>query len=134
MRYRGYKYVNKSSRDLENKVKVTKSEILITFKLVPMKYPGKYGGIPSTGSRDIVGTRIFHANADTDAGTNGIRTETKMSPSPWAGGHKYLEVFILQSGHDYVVEMASFNVQRAITPKTCNPVTVPAFSTTAHGA
>ena len=28
---------------------------------------------------------------------------------------------MLQSGHEYVVEMAIFNVQRAITPKVCNP-------------
>ena len=30
-------------------------------------------------------------------------------------------VLVSQSGHEYVVEMASFNVQRAITPKVCNP-------------
>ena len=29
-------------------------------------------------------------------------------------------VLMLQSGHEYVVEMAIFNVQRAITPKVCN--------------
>ena len=28
---------------------------------------------------------------------------------------------MLQSGHEYGVEMAIFNVQRAITPKVCNP-------------
>ena len=28
---------------------------------------------------------------------------------------------MFQSGHEYVVEMAIFNVQRAITPKVCNP-------------
>ena len=28
---------------------------------------------------------------------------------------------MLQSGHKYVVEMAIFNGQRAITPKVCNP-------------
>ena len=28
---------------------------------------------------------------------------------------------MLQNGHEYVVEMAIFNVQRAITPKVCNP-------------
>ena len=34
--------------------------------------------------RDIVDTRICHAtaDADTDADTNGIRTETNMSPLP----------------------------------------------------
>ena len=94
--------------------------------LDPMIYPGKYGGILSTGSRDIVGTRICHTNADadavTEAHTNGIRTETTMSPSPLVGGHKYLQtVLMLQSGHEYMVEMANFNVQRTITPKVCNP-------------
>ena len=28
---------------------------------------------------------------------------------------------MLQSGHEYVVEMVIFNVQRAITPKVGNP-------------
>ena len=55
-----------------------------------MIYPGKYGEIPSTGSRDIVGTKICHTNADddadTDADTNGIRTETNMSPFTFGGG------------------------------------------------
>ena len=90
MRYRGYKYLLcKSSCDLENKVKVTKT--LSALKLVPIIYTGKYGGIPSTGSRDIVGTRICCANAGadahTDADTNGIRTKTNMPPSsPLVGG------------------------------------------------
>ena len=81
----------KSSCDLENEVKVTKT--LSALKLVPMIYPGKYGGIPSTGSRDIMGTRICHADADTDTDSdtkwicNGIRTETNMSPSPLVGRH-----------------------------------------------
>ena len=30
-------------------------------------------------------------------------------------------VLKLQSGHKFVIEMAIFNVQRAITPKVCNP-------------
>ena len=30
-------------------------------------------------------------------------------------------VFNLQSGHEYMVEMAMFNVQRAITPKVGKP-------------
>ena len=30
-------------------------------------------------------------------------------------------VLVLQSGHECVVEMAIFNVQRTITPKVCNP-------------
>ena len=53
-----------------------------------MIYPGKYGGIPSTGSRDIGGTRICHdnADADTDAETNGIRTETNVSTLTFGGG------------------------------------------------
>ena len=55
-----------------------------------MIHQGKYGGIPSTGSRDIVGTRICQddadANADTDADTNGIRTETNMSSLDFGGG------------------------------------------------
>ena len=60
----------------------------LALKLVPMIYPGKFGGIPSTGSRYIVGTRICHAdaNTDTDAGTNGICIETNMSPLPFVGG------------------------------------------------
>ena len=37
-------------------------------------------------------------------------------------------VFNLQSGHEYMVEMAMFNVQRAITPK----VTVHVFCTSSH--
>ena len=49
-------------------------------------YPGKFGGIPSTGSRDIVGTRFCHADVDTDADSNGIRTETNMSPLTFGGG------------------------------------------------
>ena len=55
----------KSPCDLENEVKVTKTQIAL--KLVPMIYPGKFGGIPSTGSRDILGTRICHADTDADA-------------------------------------------------------------------
>ena len=43
--------------------------------------PGKFGVIPWTGLRDIVGTRICHADAD----TNGIRTETNMSPLTLGG-------------------------------------------------
>ena len=30
-------------------------------------------------------------------------------------------VLMLQSGHEYVVEMAIFNVQREIAPRKCNP-------------
>ena len=30
-------------------------------------------------------------------------------------------IFYLQSGHKYIVEMAMFNVQRAITPKVGKP-------------
>ena len=52
-----------------------------------MVYPGKFDGIASTGSGDIVGTRICHADADTEADANEIRTETNMSPSPLVGGH-----------------------------------------------
>ena len=79
MRYRGYKRLShQSSCDLENEAKVTKTQSAL--KLVPMIYPGEFGGIPSTGSRDIVDIRIFHADADTDADSNGIRTETNMSP------------------------------------------------------
>ena len=53
-----------------------------------MIYPGKFGGIPLIGSRDIVGTRIFQADADADANadTNGTRTETNMSPLTFGGG------------------------------------------------
>ena len=89
-----------------------------------MKYPGKNSRIPSTDLRDIVGTRICHANADadTDADTNEIHTETNMSPLTFGGGTYITQtVLMLQSGHEYVVEMAIFNVQMAITPKVCNP-------------
>ena len=51
--------------------------ILCTTKNVPMIYPWKLGEIPPIGSRDIKKTR--NCNADSD--TNGIRTETNMSPS-----------------------------------------------------
>ena len=70
---------------LQNKVKVTKTESALKF--VKMIYPGKFDGIPSTSSRDIVGTRICHANDDMDADSNGIRTQTNMSPPPqlWWG-------------------------------------------------
>ena len=36
--------------------------------------------ISFTCLRDIVYTRICHADADTDADTNGIRTEANISP------------------------------------------------------
>ena len=47
-----------------------------------MIYPGKYGGNPSTGSRDNMGTRICHAKAEADADTdtNGIGIETNYVP------------------------------------------------------
>ena len=51
-----------------------------------MIYPGKFGGIPSIGSRGIVDTRFCHVNADTDTDSNGIHTDTNMSPSPLMGG------------------------------------------------
>ena len=51
-----------------------------------MIYIGKFGGISSTGSSDIVGTRFCHADADTDADSNGIRTETNMTPLTFGGG------------------------------------------------
>ena len=61
---------------------------LFALKLVPVKCPRKSYGIPSTGSRDIVGTTIdadANANADTDADTIEI-------PRLWlcvcGGGHK----------------------------------------------
>ena len=43
-------------------------------------------------------------------------------------------IFNLQSKHKYMVEMAMFNVQRAITPKLGKPVTVHEFCTSSHGA
>ena len=51
-----------------------------------MVYPGKFDRIPSTGSRDIVGSRICHAHANTDADAKRIRTETNMSPLTFGGG------------------------------------------------
>ena len=84
-----------------------------------MIYPDKYGGIPSTGSRDIMGARICHANADAD--TNGIRTEINTSPLTFGGGEIISQtVLMLKSGQEYMLEMAIFNVQRAINPKVCN--------------
>ena len=47
-----------------------------------MNHTCKFGGIPSTGSRDIMGASICHADADMDADANGIRAETNMR------GHK----------------------------------------------
>ena len=46
---------------------------------------------------------------------------------------KYLTFFNLQSGHKYMVEIATFNVQRAVTPKVTR-VTVHQFCTLSHGA
>ena len=89
-----------------------------------MIYPGKYGGNPSTGSRDNMGARICHAKAEADADTdtNGIGIETNMSPLTFGGGTSICQkVLMLQSGHECVVEMAIFNLQRAITKKICNP-------------
>ena len=64
-RYRGYKNVTpKSFCDLEIRSKSPKRDQL---KLVPIIYLGKFGGIPSTGSKDILGTRICHTNANADA-------------------------------------------------------------------
>ena len=42
-------------------------------------------------------------------------------PQLWWGDINTSNGFMLQSRHEYVVEMAIFNVQRAITPKVCNP-------------
>ena len=50
-----------------------------------MIHPGKFGGIPFTGSRDIVGTRICHAKDETDADTE-IRTEPICPPLTFCGG------------------------------------------------
>ena len=44
-----------TSCDLENEIKVTK--IYSALELFPMTYLCKFGNIPVTGSRDIVGTR-----------------------------------------------------------------------------
>ena len=73
-----------------------------------------------------MGTRICHANPDTDADTdadiNGIRTKTNLAPLTFGGGtQKSQTVLMLHGGQEYVVEMAIFNIQRAITPKECNP-------------
>ena len=43
-------------------------------------------------------------------------------------------VFSLKSGHVYMVEIAMFNVQRAITPKVGTPVTVYIFCTLPYDA
>ena len=58
----------------------------------------------------------------TPADTNGIRTETIISPSPLVGGDiKISNGFdVTERTHEYVVEMAIFNVHSAITPKVCN--------------
>ena len=54
--------------------------------IVSLIYPCKFGGNPFSGSRDIVGKGIRDANADTDADTNGIRTEANMSAHVTCGG------------------------------------------------
>lgn len=49
-----------------------------------MTFPCKVCESPFLGSGDIIGTIIFHAdadaNADTDADANGLHTEINMSP------------------------------------------------------
>ena len=67
-----------------------------TMQQQQQQNPGKFGGIPSADSRDIMGTRISHADvdADKDADSNWINTETNMSlppppHSPLVGGHNY---------------------------------------------
>ena len=70
-----------------------------------MIHPGKFGGIPAAGSRDIVDIRICHADADMDADSNGIHTETNMSPLTFGGvglgggGHKY----VLQKTNEFMI-------------------------------
>ena len=90
MRYRGYQNSSpKSSCDLETEVKVTNT--LSALMLFPVIHPDNFSGIPLTGSRNIVGTRICHVdtdantNADTDADSNGIRTEFNMPPLTLVG-------------------------------------------------
>ena len=69
-----------------------------------MIYPGTFGGIPSLGSRNIEGTRICQADADTDADANGIRTETNMAPLTFGGGHKDLRIIICLRKFERTVE------------------------------
>ena len=58
-----------------------------------MIYPRTFGGNPPTGSRDIVDTRICHADANTDAKTYGIRTETNMAVDGAVGrGHNVARI------------------------------------------
>ena len=54
--------------------------------IVSLIYPCKFGGNPFSVSRDIVGKGIRDANADTDADTNGIRTETNITCGGGGGG------------------------------------------------
>ena len=70
-----------------------------------MIYPGKFGGIPSTGSRDLVGPRFCHADADMNADSNGIRVlQPIRPPSPLmrGGGHKLISRFIVQNNPKYL--------------------------------
>ena len=63
MTYQGYKNLSPLSFcDLENEVKDTQTKSAL--KLVPIIYPGKFGKIPSPDSRDIMVTRIYHADPD----------------------------------------------------------------------
>ena len=134
MRHCGYKYLLcKSSCDLENEVKITKTQSLL--KLVPMIYPGKYGGIPSTGSRYIVGTRFCHANAEDAANTNGIRTEIYMSPPHhWWGGHTdILNGFDVTERTWVCGRNGKFHCSKGNNSKSMQSrVTVPALCTSSH--
>ncbi|MEW8547300.1 MAG: hypothetical protein AB2693_27650 [Candidatus Thiodiazotropha sp.] len=57
------KNIGKSSIALVNYDEVKVTKILSALKLVPSKYPHKFGGIPANGSIDIVDTvKISHTD------------------------------------------------------------------------
>ena len=61
-----------------------------------MIYSGKFDEILSPGLRDIVGTRICHA----DANANGTRTETNISLLTFGGGHNNEKLTVQYQGKE----------------------------------
>ena len=105
------------------------------LSFVQIIYPGKYGGVQSTGSRDVVGTRIFHVNADTDAGSNGIRTKTKMSPPLWWGDIKISNGFDVIERTRVCGRNGNFQCSKSNNSKSMQTrVTVPMRCTSSDGA
>ena len=81
-----------------------------------MIYQGKFGGIPSASSRDIMGTRICHTYptptptpTPTGSALNPIRP-----PSPLLGGHNsgldFIKVNILTKFHEDLIKLVGWLV------------------------